>query len=104
LGTTRFDFTPREAPKPAEDDAHADRARARDAAFRAMFTKNAFPGAPIIVGRKRLKETDARCDPREQQNLERLRTGWRGGERAGVRGDRQLLGLNATQVGRVQPA
>ncbi len=56
VGTTRFDFTPREAPKPANMTLTLialDRATPH---FAAMFTKNAFPGAPIIVGRKRLKE------------------------------------------------
>ena len=56
VGTTRFDFTPREAPKPAKMTLTLitlDRATPH---FAAMFTKNAFPGAPIIVGRKRLKE------------------------------------------------
>ena len=57
MGTTRFDFTPREAPKPAKMTLTLialDRATPH---FAAMFTKNAFPGAPIIVGRKRLKES-----------------------------------------------
>ncbi len=56
VGTTRFDFVPREAPKPAKMTLTLialDRATPH---FAAMFTKNAFPGAPIIVGRKRLKE------------------------------------------------
>ena len=56
VGVTRFDFTPREAPKPAKMTLTLialDRATPH---FAAMFTKNAFPGAPIIVGRKRLKE------------------------------------------------
>ena len=56
VGTTRFEFMPREAPKPAKmtltlialDQATPD--------FAAMFTKNALPGAPIIVGRQRLNE------------------------------------------------
>lgn len=56
VGCTRFEFMPREAPKPARmtltliqlDEATAD--------FAAVFTRNAFPGAPIIVGRQRLAE------------------------------------------------
>jgi glutamate N-acetyltransferase/amino-acid N-acetyltransferase len=56
VGTTRFDFTPREAPKPAKmtltlivlDEPSPD--------FAAMFTKNAMPGAPVLVGRRRLDE------------------------------------------------
>jgi len=56
VGTTRFDFVPREAPKPARmtltlialDKASPD--------FAAVFTKNAFPGAPVLIGRQRLSE------------------------------------------------
>lgn len=56
VGTTRFEFLPKEAPKPSKmtltlialDESTAD--------FAAVFTKNAFPGAPVIVGRKRLGE------------------------------------------------
>jgi glutamate N-acetyltransferase/amino-acid N-acetyltransferase len=56
VGTTRFDFIPREAPKPAKmvltlialDKASPD--------FAAVFTRNAFPGAPVLIGRKRLGE------------------------------------------------
>lgn len=56
VGTTRFDFTPREAPKPAKmtltlialDEATPD--------FAALFTKNALPGAPVLIGRRRLEE------------------------------------------------
>ena len=56
VGTTRFAFTPREAPKPAQmtltlialDEPAAD--------FALMFTRNAFPGAPVVIGRRRLDE------------------------------------------------
>jgi glutamate N-acetyltransferase/amino-acid N-acetyltransferase len=56
VGTARFEFVPVEAPKPAKmtltlivlDEPTAD--------FAAVFTRNAFPGAPVIVGRKRLDE------------------------------------------------
>jgi len=56
VGTTRFDFTPREAPKPARMTLTLIALDRPTADFAAVFTKNAFPGAPIIVGRQRLKE------------------------------------------------
>ena len=60
-GTATFTFTPREAPKPAKmtltlvvlDEATRD--------FAAVFTRNAFPGAPVIVGRQRLTEDRLRA-------------------------------------------
>ena len=55
-GTTRFDFTPREAPKPAKMTLTLIALDQPTTAFAAMFTRNAFPGAPVIVGRKRLAE------------------------------------------------
>jgi len=56
VGTARLEFMPREAPKPAKmvltllslDQPTPD--------FAAVFTRNAFPGAPIVVGRRRLAE------------------------------------------------
>jgi glutamate N-acetyltransferase/amino-acid N-acetyltransferase len=56
VGTTRFDFTPREAPKPAKMTLTLIALDQPTADFAAVFTKNAFPGAPVIVGRKRLDE------------------------------------------------
>ena len=56
VGTTRFDFVPREAPKPARMTLTLLALERPTPHFAAMFTKNAFPGAPIIVGRKRVKE------------------------------------------------
>jgi glutamate N-acetyltransferase/amino-acid N-acetyltransferase len=56
VGTTRFDFVPREAPKPAKMTLTLIALDRPTPDFAAMFTKNAFPGAPIIVGRKRLNE------------------------------------------------
>ena len=55
-GVTRFDFMPREAPKPAKMTLTLITLDQPTAAFAAMFTRNAFPGAPVIVGRKRLLE------------------------------------------------
>jgi glutamate N-acetyltransferase/amino-acid N-acetyltransferase len=56
VGTTRFDFIPREAPKPAKMTLTLIALDQPTPDFAAMFTKNAFPGAPVIVGRKRLND------------------------------------------------
>jgi glutamate N-acetyltransferase/amino-acid N-acetyltransferase len=55
VGTVRFDFTPREAPKPAKMTLTLIALDRPTPDFAAMFTRNAFPGAPIIVGRQRLE-------------------------------------------------
>ena len=55
VGTTRFEFMPREAPKPAKMTLTLIALDRPTPDFAAMFTKNAFPGAPVIVGRKRLE-------------------------------------------------
>ncbi|HQL20568.1 MAG TPA: bifunctional glutamate N-acetyltransferase/amino-acid acetyltransferase ArgJ [Opitutaceae bacterium] len=54
VGTTRFDFVPREAPKPAKMTLTLIALDKPTPDFAAVFTKNAFPGAPVIVGRARL--------------------------------------------------
>jgi glutamate N-acetyltransferase/amino-acid N-acetyltransferase len=56
VGTTRFEFTPREAPKPAKMTLTLIALDRPSASFAVAFTRNAFPGAPILVGRKRLSE------------------------------------------------
>lgn len=56
VGTTRFDFVPREAPKPAKMTLTMIALDRPTPDFAAVFTKNAFPGAPVIVGRRRLNE------------------------------------------------
>ncbi len=56
IGGTRFEFMPKEAPKPAKMTLTLIALEQPTTAFAAMFTRNAFPGAPIIVGRKRLLE------------------------------------------------
>jgi glutamate N-acetyltransferase/amino-acid N-acetyltransferase len=56
VGTTRFNFVPREAPKPAKMTITLIALDQPAPDFAALFTKNAFPGAPIIVGRQRLAE------------------------------------------------
>lgn len=57
VGTARFEFVPREAPKPAKMTLTMIALDRPSADFAAVFTKNAFPGAPVIVGRKRLGES-----------------------------------------------
>lgn len=55
VGTARFEFTPHEAPKPAKMTLTLLALEQPTADFAAVFTRNAFPGAPVIVGRKRLQ-------------------------------------------------
>jgi glutamate N-acetyltransferase/amino-acid N-acetyltransferase len=55
-GTARFGFMPKEAPKPAKMTLTLIALDRPTSDFAAVFTKNAFPGAPIIVGRTRLGE------------------------------------------------
>lgn len=54
VGTTRFDFVPREAPKPAKMTLTLITLDQPTPDFAAVFTRNAFPGAPVLVGRRRL--------------------------------------------------
>ena len=56
VGTARFEFTPAEAPKPARMTLTLLALDRPTADFAAVFTKNAFPGAPVIIGRRRLGE------------------------------------------------
>lgn len=56
VGCARFDFTPKEAPKPSTMTLTLLALDQPTTDFAAMFTRNAFPGAPVIVGRKRLAE------------------------------------------------
>ena len=56
VGASRFDFMPFEVPKPAKMTVTLIALDRPTADFAAMFTKNAFPGAPVIVGRLRLAE------------------------------------------------
>jgi glutamate N-acetyltransferase / amino-acid N-acetyltransferase len=54
VGVARFDFTPIEAPKPAKMTLTLIALDRPSTEFAAVFTKNAFPGAPVVVGRARL--------------------------------------------------
>ncbi len=56
VGCTRFEFMPKEAPKPAKMTLTMLALDEPTTAFAAMFTRNAFPGAPVLIGRKRLAE------------------------------------------------
>ncbi len=55
VGCTRFDFVPKEAPKPAKMTLTLIALDAPTPDFAAVFTRNAFPGAPVLVGRRRLQ-------------------------------------------------
>lgn len=55
-GTTAFVFIPREAPKPAKMTLTLIALEQPTARFAAVFTRNALPGAPVIIGRRRLGE------------------------------------------------
>ena len=56
VGITRFGFTPREVSKPAEMTLTLIALNRPSPDFAAVFTRNAFPGAPVIIGRRRLAE------------------------------------------------
>jgi glutamate N-acetyltransferase / amino-acid N-acetyltransferase len=56
VGSARFEFMPAEAPKPAKMTLTLIALDRASEAFAAVFTRNAFPGAPVIVGRTRLAE------------------------------------------------
>jgi len=54
VGTTTFDFTPEEVAMPARMTLTLIALDAPTDAFAAVFTRNAFPGAPVLIGRRRL--------------------------------------------------
>jgi glutamate N-acetyltransferase/amino-acid N-acetyltransferase len=54
VGATRFGFVPAEVHKPAAMTLTLVALERPTDSFAAMFTRNAFPGAPVIVGRRRL--------------------------------------------------
>jgi glutamate N-acetyltransferase / amino-acid N-acetyltransferase len=55
-GTAGLEFTPVEAPKPGKMRLTLLALDRPTALFAAKFTRNAFPGAPVLVGRRRLDE------------------------------------------------
>ena len=56
VGTASFEFVPVEVHKPSRMNLTLIALDEPSDAFAAMFTRNAFPGAPVIVGRARLSE------------------------------------------------
>jgi glutamate N-acetyltransferase/amino-acid N-acetyltransferase len=54
VGATRFAFTPAELPRTAYMNLVLVALDRPTPSFGAVFTKNAFPGAPVILGRRRL--------------------------------------------------
>ncbi len=54
-GATRFEFTPRELPRQVAMNLVLVALDRPTDAFAARFTRNAFPGAPVILGRRRLE-------------------------------------------------
>ena len=56
VGTARFDFTPAEAPKPSRMTLTLIALDRPSPDFAAVFTRNALPGAPVVIGRARLGE------------------------------------------------
>ncbi len=55
IGTASLEFVPVEVPRPARMRLTLVALDAPTPAFAAKFTRNAFPGAPVIVGRRRLE-------------------------------------------------
>lgn len=54
VGNASFNFMPVEAPKPSKMTLSLIKLDEPSPDFGAMFTRNAFPGAPVIIGRQRL--------------------------------------------------
>lgn len=54
VGTARFAFTPAELPRTAYMNVVLIALDRPTPAFAARFTRNAFPGAPVVLGRRRL--------------------------------------------------
>jgi glutamate N-acetyltransferase/amino-acid N-acetyltransferase len=53
-GTASLEFVPAEVPKPARMNVALLALDRPTQAFAAKFTRNAFPGAPVVIGRRRL--------------------------------------------------
>ena len=84
-GVAPLTFVPAEVPKPANMKLTLILAERPTPDFAAVFTQNAFPGAPVIIGRKRLDEPTLRaiiinnkisnvCAPNGVETSERLCT------------------------------
>ena len=57
IGTTRFSFKPFEVDKNLFMNLTVIKLDKPTESFSAMFTKNEFPGAPVIVGKDRMKNS-----------------------------------------------
>jgi len=55
VGTASLEFVPVEVPKPSRLNVTLIALDRPTPAFAAKFTRNAFPGAPVIIGRRRLE-------------------------------------------------
>jgi glutamate N-acetyltransferase/amino-acid N-acetyltransferase len=55
VGTASLEFVPVEVPKPSRMNITLIALDRPTPAFAAKFTRNAFPGAPVLVGRRRLE-------------------------------------------------
>jgi glutamate N-acetyltransferase/amino-acid N-acetyltransferase len=55
VGTCSLEFVPAEVPKPSRMNLTLVAVERPTPAFAARFTRNGFPGAPVIVGRRRLE-------------------------------------------------
>nr|MBA3709777.1 arginine biosynthesis protein ArgJ [Planctomycetota bacterium] len=58
VGASRFEFVPAEVAKPARMTATIIALDHPTPSFALMFTRNAFPGAPVIIGRERSAGAD----------------------------------------------
>ena len=56
VGTTRFEFVPAAVRKPARMTVTMIALDRPTTAFAGLFTRNACPGAPVLIGRKRMEE------------------------------------------------
>jgi glutamate N-acetyltransferase/amino-acid N-acetyltransferase len=56
VGTASLEFVPQEVPKPARMNLTLLALDRPTPAFAAKFTRNAFPGAPVTIGRRRLDQ------------------------------------------------
>ena len=54
VGAAHFEFVPLEVAKPSKMTLTLIALDEPTASFAAMFTRNAFPGAPVLIGRRRL--------------------------------------------------
>jgi glutamate N-acetyltransferase/amino-acid N-acetyltransferase len=59
VGTASLSFVPAEAPKPGRMNLTVVALDRPTRSFAARFTRNAFPGAPVVVGRARLADPAA---------------------------------------------